>query len=320
MDDFFDVVGKEAGVSPIRGQGELEVPITEKIISTVGASRWAISEGIYWGVAASTDNLPPGLYSCGFSHNIGPYMESRINDTDELLHMPDSEAENVLAEIVEFTKLKKAFTNHGFLYKRGILLWGPPGSGKTCTLQLLIRLIINKLSGVAVFIDDPRIAVSCLTLLRKIEKERQVIAILEDLDSLVRIHGEAEYLSMLDGESQINDIIYVATTNYPERLDRRFVDRPSRFDTIKFIGMPSDIAREHYIVSKAPGIKDIKKHVSKTKGYSIAHLRELIILTQCFKRPFDESIAKLDKMIRRQPTSDDSPEKPSFGFIGDESV
>ena len=108
------------------------------------------------------------------------------------------------------------------------------------------------------------------------------------------------------------------TTNYPERLDKRFVDRPSRFDTIKWIGMPSAAARKVYLQAKEPSLttEELNHWVSHTEGFSVAHLRELVILVKCFDRPLSTAIARLEAMRLRQPKSNDSPDKPIFGIVG----
>jgi SpoVK/Ycf46/Vps4 family AAA+-type ATPase len=182
----------------------------------------------------------------------------------------------------------------------------------------LVKLIIDQYNGIAVFIDNPQLASLGFQMVRKIEPSRQIIAIMEDFDSLVRRYDENEYLAMLDGESQIDNVVFVATTNYPERLDKRFVDRPSRFDTIKYIGMPNDEARRTYLTSKEKvwDADELNRFVELSDGFSVAHLRELIILTKCFKRPLKESAEKLRKSIDVQPSSDRSPDAPKFGFGG----
>lgn len=65
-------------------------------------------------------------------------------------------------------------------------------------------------NGIAILIERPQYAVSCLQVLRSVEPDRQAIGILEDLDALVENHGESQYLALLDGESQVDRMIYVA--------------------------------------------------------------------------------------------------------------
>lgn len=286
---FFEKVG-----TAVRGQQGIHFAVSSepesppdaaRIVS--GVSRWCSGEDKYWGAAQTHAGLPAGIYKCGIANGIGPYLELILNQTDDILDLPDSVTEEVVAEIRQFSGLKPAFDLRGFLYKRGILLWGPPGSGKTCTLQILMRIVVQDMGGIAVLVDHPEVASECLHLVRKIEPKRQIIAVMEDLDALIERFGENKYLALLDGEAQVDNIICVATTNYPERLDRRFVDRPSRFDTIKYVGMPSSAARRAYLSAKEKTLGDgeLTSFVRDTDGMSIAHLRELIILTKCFGRP-----------------------------------
>ena len=59
----------------------------------------------------------------------------------------------------------------------------------------------------------------------------------------------------------------------------------------------------------------LEQFVERSNGFSIAHLRELIILTMCFKRPLDEAISRLEK-FRVKPSSDKRPDSKGFGFSG----
>ena len=176
--------------------------------------------------------------------------------------------------------------------------------------------IIEKYSGIVCKIEHPNLAAEGVSMIRKIEPERPIVALMEDLDALIDTYGENRYLALLDGETQVDNILYIATTNYPDLLVRRFVDRPSRFDTIKKIGMPSAEARKMYLETKEPYLteKELKEWVSRTDGFSVAHLRELIIAVKCFEYSLDDTIERLDKMRVRKPSSEDGDEKEAFGF------
>lgn len=280
-------------------------------------ARWSGNGEAFWASAVTLERLPPAVYTCNSSPN-GPFVQRTRISTDHLLTLPDTATESVVAEIRRFWSLRSEFEKRGFLHKRGIMLFGPPGGGKTSCVSLLIDLIVRENGGVGLLVDHPGLAGDCLQMIRRVEPERPIIVILEDLDALVERHGENGYLALLDGEGQVGGVVNIATTNYPERLDRRFVDRPSRFDTINRIGMPSAAARRVYLRAKEPALSesDLEKCVRLSNGFSIAHLRELIILTCCFKRDIEGSAKQLRDMMEAKPNSAHDPEGASFGFTG----
>lgn len=91
-------------------------------------------------------------------------------------------------------------------------------------------------------------------------------------------YGESELLSILDGENQISGVCNIATTNYPELLDKRIVGRPCRFD------------RVHRIKKRLPKGAPIEEWVRRTDGLSIASISETIISVFCFGKTLDEAV------------------------------
>ena len=324
-DEFFEQVGTRPATQrgsqnwAVSGVAHRDEPVaTPPTPPVIGPGKsWASSGDAFWRIGESHDHIPPGVYRCGNSPSIGPHFIRVKNETDTLIVFPDSESTRIVEEIRRFQGMKEKFSSHGFLHKRGVLMWGPPGSGKTTTLQLLIKLIVDGHGGIAVLVDHPGVAVACLQMLRTVEPDRQLVGVLEDLDALVERHGESEYLALLDGESQVDNVVYVATTNYPERLDARFVDRPSRFDTIRYIGMPSADARRLYLSTKEPSLSgaELDSWVAASEGFSVAHLKEMIIAVECFDQPVKAVVQRLEEMQQRKPTSEDSPDKVGMGLL-----
>lgn len=278
---------------------------------------WAQSGDAFFPVTEVVQELPPGAYRCRAS-NQGPYLERMPIEIDSLLALPDSAVEVLLAEFKKFWTLRANFSERGFTFKRGLLMWGPPGSGKTSAIWQMTQELVRLHRGVVVFIEQPDLATVCIGLLRRIEPERPMITIMEDLDALVQRYGDHGFLALLDGETQISNVVHVATTNYPEYLDRRFVDRPSRFDTIMRVGMPSAQARRVYFKAKEPSLDAgaLERWVRRTEDYSIAHLREVIIAVKCFDQGEDEVFGRLDEMRQQKIESDGiGGQRAKVGFV-----
>ena len=281
MGGFFEKVGT---ATPPRQRSDygpsVQGGIPDMPLHLYGTSlKYAASNGAYWGSPGTADALEPGFYTVQHCHQRGPVLTKVSSITDDLLRLPDPVCDMLLAEFVTFWQSAAKLVARGFLAKRGLLLWGPPGSGKTSALNLMAAHMIRELRGIVVMAQEPNLTVAGLRLVRSIEPDRPIILIYEDFDSLVERFGEAGYLAMLDGEAQISGVVNVATTNYPERLDKRFVDRPGRFDRITECPMPSDEARRAYLAAKAPEIDELRreKWVRATDGLSLGHLRELIV-------------------------------------------
>lgn len=323
-DGFFDRVGTESGVANFSNnlncapQASYVTPETvpSHTSGIITARRWAQSDDVFWPASETCETLQPAFYRFDNIPNIGPCLRRATITTDGLIHLPDTVGEKVIGEFKTFWGLRDRFAERGFLHKRGILLWGPPGSGKTTSLMLMAQEIVERQRGIVVQIDSPDLAAICLSFIRKIEPDRPIVAMMEDLDALVQRHGENNFLALLDGETQVDRIVYVATCNYPERLDRRFVDRPSRFDTVEYIGMPSPAARRVYLHAKEPTLDDdeLTQWVDATDGFSVAHLRELVILVRCFDRPLGKAIERLESMRLKRPDSQRSPDRIPFGI------
>lgn len=280
-------------------------------------SLWAESGDAYFPCESTVPTLPAAHYIINLDPHRGLHFLKTELIVDNLLELPDSSSADIIQSIEKFWTLEDHYLKHGFLWKRGFMIWGCAGGGKTSALQILIKKIIDA-GGIAVSICNPELAIIAFRILRKIEPKRPIIAILEDIDSIVQRHGDSALLSLLDGETQISNIVYIATTNYPERLDPRLINRPSRFDVIKKIGMPSPAARELFLTAKSKTLANnrglLDRWIKDTDGLPIAHIKELIISVEVFGLDYETSLTRLKAMMDCEAHSRDF-DMPSIGFI-----
>jgi len=255
------------------------------------------------------ESIPPGVYVFDRDDN-GLYAKKIKVITDSLVELPDSSSEKVLAGMAKFWDMEERYRKHGLLYKRGILLFGPPGSGKTATITLLNKYLLDN-GGIVIMCDHPKITSMGLEALRRIEPERRIICIMEDIDEIIEKFGEHDLLALLDGENQVDRIVMLATTNYPDRLGARIVNRPSRFDERILVDMPSPEARKTYLKHILGDIEELEKWVADTKGLSIAHLREMTAAVRCLDQDYDVVLDRL-KTMKHKIKGDGQQDKVGF--------
>jgi hypothetical protein len=276
--------------------------------------QYALMGNKYLPIGATVGGLPPGIYQPEVTQS-GVTLARQPLITDDLVRLPDTVTDTVLTEITSFWAMKDEFHKYGFSHKRGYMLYGPPGSGKTSTIALVIEEMVKR-GGVVIVAGncDTEVLAIGLKLFRQVEPERPAVVVYEDIDAIIRRYGESNLLALLDGEYSINNVTNLATTNYPELLDPRIVNRPSRFDRIVKVDLPSKEARLMYLKNRDPIISDeeLNHWVSLTEGLSVAHLKELIIAVRCFKRGLDETIDRLRAMAKA-PSSDDGRKPVGFG-------
>lgn len=286
--------------------------------------QWVKSNGGFQPVGPTVKHIPAGAYVARNSMT-GPYLEPRDLVVDQIVELPDNPTSGVIRVIRKFWGLRQKYEDHGLIFKRGILLYGPPGSGKSVGINILANELIAS-GGIVLFMHDVGATDHMLHKIRAIEEGTPIIVIMEDIDSYLTGYEE-EILALLDGENQINNVCYVATTNYPEKLPRRLVNRPSRFDERVYIPMPSFASRRAYLEAVAGSImplpdETIDKWASDTKDFSLAHLKELVVAVTCLEQPYESVLLRLCEMAKfissedeesNSDTLDNSGPPKSFG-------
>jgi hypothetical protein len=197
--------------------------------------------------------------------------------------------ESLQADVTQFFSNRDVYAGYGVPWKRGILLIGPPGNGKTHAVKALCHeigvpaLYVRSLEPQGMFHGSEHANISSVFDLAR--KTAPCLLILEDLDALIKPANRSFVLNELDGFSANTGICVVATTNYPERLDPSILDRPSRFDRKYPFDLPQIAERTAYLKMwneqqaaelrlTAGGIEAVAQG---TDAFSFAYLKELCL-------------------------------------------
>jgi hypothetical protein len=293
-------------------------------IDTQTHTQWSVLQNDQFAPSyVSISHVPSGLYEMKWNSSLQTWVIAKqALNIDELYELPSPEIESILSDIKIFWRKRETYKEYNFVHKRGILLYGDPGCGKSGIIQLCVKNLIEEENGIVINIkedEDFKAFVEFVPTIRTIEPERPLIVILEDIDSLA---GEDRYsttklLNILDGVKQIENVVYIATTNYPEKLQERITNRPSRFDRRYEVQMPSRDIRESYIKNKLSDedLKNInlEEWLDSSEDMSLSHLKELVISVIVMGKDFKESLATLNALSDK-PKIKGGKKKSGIGF------
>jgi len=317
---MMNITANEGPRLPPAQEKELKPQEDNDQIQKIKYIQWSsLPAGKFVPALNTVSSLPAGLYELKYESQYSSVVLNKKGfNLDDLYELPTYEIGEILNDIKKFWDNKLLFKEYNYVHKRGILLYGKPGCGKSGIIQICVKYLIEQKNGIIINIknsDDVENYTYYISTIREIEKERPFIVIMEDIDSILgdNKYATSQVLNILDGINQIGDVVYIATTNYPEKIEERITNRPSRFDRRYEISLPnSDIRRAYFINKLGKSFKDIDLWTNETDGMSLAHLKELVISTILLGNPFKESINKLRELEKEPIITDDSTNTVGF--------
>jgi AAA+ superfamily predicted ATPase len=190
-------------------------------------------------------------------------------------------------QVLDFVDMEPAFRAARLPFRRGLLLAGPPGVGKTLAFRALTHTLAGRCTVLWLTsraIGYPSDIARVFALARSLAP---TLVLLEDLDLIVRDRrvGRAdllgELLAQLDGAESSQGVIVCASTNDASALDEALSARPSRFDRVINVGLPSQEARlamlRRFVADLPRVAADLDWLATHTADMTGADLRELVI-------------------------------------------
>ena len=237
-------------------------------------------------------------------------LDAIRNATFDNLILQGSLKQQIQDDFQRFFDSREVYERYGIPWKRGALLIGPPGNGKTHTLKALINQLEKPCIYVRSFDDQGELS----EVFKRARMVNPCIVIFEDLDSMVTKDNRAFFLNELDGFRSNTGVVVLATTNHPEKLDTAILDRPSRFDRKYYFELPAKTERRAYFdkwnqdLQPEMRISEVvtASAVDMTEDFSFAYLKELVVASMLQwisaneRCPMDDVILRQAKLLRDQ--------------------
>lgn len=224
-----------------------------------------------------------GVSRMGYA-GAGPivFLRRPVVARDEVVLSADA-MEKIERQIQAIARHAERLRASGQHVKRGLLLHGPPGNGKTLTVRYLASRMrdhtIVVLTGESLAMIRPACGLARML--------QPAMVILEDVDLVAQertmpgSHGVLfELLNEMDGIGEDADVSFVLTTNRASLLEPALAARPGRVDLAIEIGLPDDAARRRLIDLYGRGldlrVDDPTAVVTGTHGVAASFIKEMM--------------------------------------------
>jgi cell division protease FtsH len=269
----------------VRGPSEHGAPIV--LVEVAGADR-AASQALLEelrGEMAARNVFRGHVLSFGASPH-GPagaeFVELEPVATDDVV-LPDGLLERVERQTVGFSAARERLRASGRHLKRGLLLHGAPGTGKTLT----VRYLAGRLTGHTILLlsgSGLHFVGSAVELARSLQPS---VVVLEDVDLVAEertmpgAHSFLfELLEGMDGLDSDADVVFLLTTNRPDLLEPALAARPGRVDLAVELPLPDADGRRKLVQLYARGLRldvtGIDGVVERTEGVTPSFIKELL--------------------------------------------
>ncbi|KAF2430501.1 proteasome-activating nucleotidase [Tothia fuscella] len=202
--------------------------------------------------------------------------------------------QSLIEDVQGFFESRQLYQQFAVPWKRGIILHGVPGNGKTASIKALINYLSERPDPIpSLYVkslenkcDGPQACVR--DIFEHARKMAPCLLVFEDLDSLITKEVRSYFLNEVDGLESNDGILMIGSTNHLNSLDPAIAKRPSRFDRKYHFKIPSHSERVAYCdywrtkLAKNESVdfsSDISPIIATlTEGFSFAYLKELFVM------------------------------------------
>ncbi|KAF2677023.1 proteasome-activating nucleotidase [Lentithecium fluviatile CBS 122367] len=213
----------------------------------------------------------------------------------DVILAPDMK-KGLIEDVQGFFDNRALYGQYAVPWKRGIILHGVPGNGKTVSIKALINSLYarpDQISSLYVKSFETKCNTEQYSIRQIFTQARRCapcLLIFEDLDSLVDDNIRSYFLNEVDGLESNDGILMIGSTNHLDKLDPAIAKRPSRFDRKYHFKLPGEVERTLYaeywrqkLLAKNEELEfpeELCGVISQlTEGFSFAYLKELFVMS-----------------------------------------
>ena len=231
--------------------------------------------------------ITPGIYDVSYIDHPEYRVTLKHILNKESIKIYNFAEKNKIDDIIQAfvsTKVIEKLKKLEFLHKIGILLYGKEGTGKTTIVNYYSNKLILENSAIVLRIKYSGYRLSeiidFINNVRNIQ-DNLIIVIFDEFDEFVKEGNEGLLKTFLDGSSSTNNTIFLAMTNYIEKIPDSLKNRPSRFKyKIEIEGIQSNIEIKSIIMNMIGDIIDeenINKYSIELQGQTLDHIKQFCL-------------------------------------------
>ncbi len=271
------------GADPESGMSGLQLHVVADRAGSAGAiaatvRAFAVQHNVFRGQVISFGREMFGERATALQFHARPTMTA-----DDLI-LPEETLAMIRRQVVGVAEHREQLLAAHQHLKRGLLLYGPPGVGKTHSVRYLISQLLDvtivELTG-----DSLRLISTACSVARTLQPAMIVV---EDVDLIAEDRGMHpghhpllfQLLNEMDGLAEDADVVFLLTTNRAELLEPALAARPGRVDQAVSLELPDPVARrrlfELYRGDLAVNEANLDSVIERTDQVTASFLKELL--------------------------------------------
>lgn len=258
--------------------------------------------------------VEPGIWS--ITPETGSLTLYKTEFSKENILSSFSHTEMISRKINSFFSKLDIYKKYGIeVPKRGMLLYGPAGTGKTSSLKFVANSHVSDgKTAVLLWPTDKVGAHDVKELTKSFEYKgvEKLILIAEDLGGVeveeVKMESRSSLLALLDNQEKTFKIptLILATTNHPEVFNGNLTNRPGRFSDKIEVGFPNASARKElfkfYLKEKVTD--ELLETITQKKyeEFTPAHIQEVLLRSELYDLTIEDTVEEIAQEIKKYKT------------------